>query len=178
LRNSSKLSEKAKKFKRAYKLEWKLSNQKEAFIKLWLESLGFQVRACGLGALEERRKRKSGSLPDFSVWKNNRLVAFVEVTGSNFYKEGDERYIILAKISRYYRLARKRQVPVYFVYLAFHRGKLRAAYYVDIRTALHYANNPDHHRIFITRWGTEEHFVWIPNSEWKPLSLLVKELNY
>ena len=39
-------------------------------------------------------------------------------------------------------------------------------------------HDPDHHRIFITRWGTEEHFVWIPNSEWKPLSLLVRELNY
>jgi len=178
LRNSSKLSEKAKRFKKAYRLEWKLSNQKEAFVKLWLESLGFQVRACGLGALEERRKRKSGSLPDFSVWKNNRLIAFIEVTGSNFYKEGDERYIIYDKIRKFYLLRIERGVEVFFVYLALWKGRLRAAYYVSLETALKYFDDERYHRRLKTRWGTEEHFVHIPNHEWKPLSLLVKELNY
>ena len=176
MRSSSKLSEKAKKFKRAYRLEWRLSNQKESFIKLWLESLGFQVRPLGLGCMEEKRKRRSGSLPDFSVWRGSKFVCFIEVTGSNFFKYSDEKYIIYDKIRKFSELARQRNARVYFVYLALHKGRLRAAFYIDLNTALKYAINSDFHRFLKTRWGTEEHFVYIPNQAWKPLSLLPNEL--
>jgi len=170
---TSKLSEKAKRFKKAYRLEWRLSNQKEAFVKLLFESLGFGVIPYGLGVIDEKMKRRSGSLPDFKIVdEKGDVIAYLEVTGSNFHKKGEEKYIIFDKIRKFSML----DAPTFFVYLGMKNGKLVEAKYVSLRQTLRYAVNKLYHRYKQTRWGTIEHFIYVPDDAWQSLNDLVQEL--
>ena len=167
------ISEKAKRFKKAYRLEWKLSSQKEAFVKLLFESLGFKVVPYGLGVMEERTKNTVGSRPDFKILDSQGNVLFyVEVTGDNFYRKGKEKYITYDKVKKY----RFIKEPVLFIYLGLKDGKLVEACFTDLRSVLKYAANRMYHRYKETKWGTIEHFVYIPEFEWKPLNELAHEL--
>ncbi len=172
----SKSKSKAKRFKRAYRLEWKLSNQKESFIKLLFESLGFQVRTTGLGVMEDGYKKESGSKPDFLILWNNSKLCYIEVTGDNFYDHSKEKYIIADKIRKALFIEAAEGLPTIFIYLGLKNGKLVEACFVDLRQAEKYYADEKYHRFYKTKWGTEEHFVYIPDSEWRPLSNLVFEL--
>ena len=168
------ISKKAKHFKKAYQLEWYLSNQKEAFIKLLFESLGFEIKPIGLGVMSDKRERDSGSLPDFAVYHKGEVLCYIEVTGDNFYRDGEEKYITYAKINKFKKL----NAPVFFIYLGLRKGKLVEAKYCSLRAALKYAENKNYWRFIKTKWGTEEHFVYIPEEEWKPLSDLVHSVKF
>ena len=159
-----------KSFKRLYSFEWKISAQKEAFIKTLIESWGFQVKAIGIGTLSVDYNPEYESMPDFAVIYNNDIIAYIEVTGANVkIVPGLRLWIGLHKYIKYNELYRKH--PIYFVYLGFNRGTLSFVKYLPIWEIDRYASK---NLIEKTIRGRREKYITIPFSVWKDL----RELHY
>ena len=166
-------SSRARLFKKKYRPYWRLSAQKESFVKVLLESWGFRVRPVGLGSLSARYVEASGSKPDFAVYDfRDELVCFIEVTGANMKvsEKTADIYVTYDKYLKYQGLVRK--IPVYFIYLGFSRGKLSVAKYIDYQTLKYFAKNIKKRSIR----GVEEVFIVTPRSAWRPLRELYYEL--
>ena len=164
-------SSRARLFKKKYRPYWCLSAQKESFVKVLLESWGFEVRPVGIGSLSEEYIDASGSRPDFAVYNiYNDLVCFIEVTGANN-KVSENTANIYVTYDKYLKYS-DCKTPVYFVYLGFLKGKLRIAKWLEYETLRYFKKN------IITRKirGIEETFIVTPRSAWKPLKDLFFEL--
>jgi len=169
----------ARLFKKAYRSQWHLSNQKEAFIKLLLEGWGFKVKVIGLGALKDKYIDRYGSAPDFEVYDpyEDFLICYIEVTGGNSnITQLSKRWITLNKFTKYYDYAR--HAPVYFVFLGFNKGKLEVAEYTDYESLYPYAENPECiKKIVVKPNAPEEIFIETPAKIWHPIKELYYELS-
>ena len=164
----------AARFKRAYKPTWHLSNQKEAFVKTFFESLGFIVKFVGLGAGTEKYIGESGSKPDLLILGAG-VKFYVEVTGANRgYRRGNYIYITYDKYRKYYPIAQ--HTPVLFVFLGFQQGILQYAGYAWFEDLYPYAEDPDS---LITRapHGIPETYIRTPAKLWRPLKSIVREIS-
>ena len=162
-------------FKQKYAFQWPLSAQKEAFVKVLLESWGFRAKAVGVGTLSDKYTDESQSLPDFAIYHNNTLIAYVEVTGGNINLKNiisDGLWIGLHKYRKYVEFWRRR--PVYFIYLGFRKNRLSIARYCSIETVDKYSNCVK----ILTIRGKAERYIIIPYDEFKPLHELYQELKY
>lgn len=162
-------------FKRAYRLQWHVSNQKEAFVKVFLESFGFRVKPVGLGALEEDYLNRSGSLPDFAVYHpiSNELLFYVEVTGSNVGIVSDEIWVTYDKFRKYNCL--RGQYPIYFFYLGLESGKMKKALFIEYEDLYPYSEKKENIKKINIRGNTET-FIVTPFSLWKPLKKFIIEV--
>lgn len=160
-----------KSFKKLYRFEWKISAQKESFIKTLIESWGFQVKAVGIGTLSVDYNPEYESMPDFAVIYNNDIIAYVEVTGANVkIAPGLRLWIALHKYLKYNELYRKN--PVYFIYLGFNQNNLIFTKYLPIWEIDRYAKKNYIEKIIR---GRKERYIAIPFSVWKDLRELYRE---
>ena len=166
----------AERFKHAYKPQWWLSNQKEAFIRLLLTGWGYKVKAIGIGVESRKYSGDTGSPPDFVVLDpfTGEEIAYIEVTGGNRGIESPaELWVSLDKFRKYFSYRAKR--PVYFVYLGFLQGKLSLALYTEYENLYPYAEKKDHIRR-IKPYGITEYYIATPRRIWQPLYKLQYEL--
>jgi len=159
-----------KSFKKLYSFEWKISAQKESFVKVLLESWGLRVRAVGIGTLNDRYLNDFISEPDFEVYYENDLIAYIEVTGANLkINKHDNLWIAVHKIDKYNILLLNR--PVYIVYMGFNRNRLMFIKYLGLNEVKKFEKN-----IIIKKIrGRCEKYIAIPYSRWHPIKELYRE---
>jgi len=161
-------------FKRTYRFQWSLSNQKEAFVRILINSFGFKCKPLGIGVENRYYVKRIGSKPDFAVLDNNKVIAYIEVTGGNLnIQPGDELWVQKAKLKKFYKLRKK--AKIFFVYLGFYDYKLSIARYCEYEDLYPYCENPRDIRQVDIR-GIPELYIATPYSLWKPLSRLRIEL--
>ena len=163
----------AERFKRAYAPSWRLSNQKEYFVKTLIEATGLKVKFVGLGAGSRRYVKATGSLPDLAVLLGNDIIAYVEVTGANHFYDPPEIFVSLDKFRKYWEIAK--HTPVFFVYLGFREGRLIWAGWLSYEDLYPYGEDPGSLRK-LKPYGVEETFIATPRTAWRPLRTLLTEL--
>jgi len=160
-----------KSFKKLYRFEWKISAQKEAFVKCLLEAWGLRVKASGIGVMSIDYVSEYESLPDFSVYFNGKTIAFIEVTGGNIrILPNLNLWIAYHKYNKYNELYRK--VPVYFIYIGFNNNLMSFIKYLPIWEIDRYAKK---NIIIKTIRGRKERYITIPFSYWRDLKQLYYE---
>ncbi|MCD6562454.1 MAG: hypothetical protein J7K23_00900 [Thermoproteales archaeon] len=160
-------------FKRAYRLQWHISNQKEKFIELFFRSLGFTIRPIGIGTGSEKYYSESGSKPDYALCYLGDVIAYIEVTGANKnYRRGQDIYITLDKFQKYYSLAKN--IPVLFIFIGLNNGKMEYAGYCWYEDLYPYSEKNIIERNF---YGIPEKYIVTPFKLWKPLHKITLELS-
>ena len=168
------LMQKLNAFQEIYRYQWRLSNLKESFVKLFLESHGYEVRPLGRGVMNPnvvKASLKIKAVPDFAVYYQDYFIAFVEVTGANSYY--DPRMGVWINLTKA-ELANKVDSPYFFVCLFISRKILRKAVFVDKSAVIYHYEAQDIIRRKIK--GVTHKFVHIPWRETKPLKDLPSEL--
>ena len=162
-----------KSFKKLYSPFWKISAQKEAFVKCLLESWGLEVKPIGVGTMSVDYVDDYGSMPDFAVLypSDKSVLAYIEVTGGNLkILPGLNLWITVDKYLKYNPLYRNH--PVYFIYLGFNQNRLSFTKYLPINIIDKYASKNIVEKIIR---GRKERFIAIPFSIWRDLKELYLE---